>query len=224
MPSRTRGHGSSLRLARQRAIVPAFTACSGARYCQTAACRRLPGMLLARQPELDDVRHRRRRSRSRRAAPRRRRLSWCGAGARPRSLETMLKESSTRVETMLSELSSALDQAQARDRPLAPARRDRLHDRPRRGARADARGGRRRCSASTLRWSCSTSTNGSGPSSRPSGSRTRGGGAAAGPGISPTGSRTRAAVVTYLYPRRRGPAEPIRGSVAVPMRGTMDRC
>jgi diguanylate cyclase (GGDEF)-like protein len=137
------------------------------------------------------------------------------------SLELMLAESSTRVETMLSELTGALDEAQAqttRSRQLAEI-----------GSTIDLD----EVVARTLEASSTLlgveaamvtleARNGSGtPFVATVGlmpdeaERIPGQGA-------PDWARTRAALITYLYPNEDGPTEPLRGAAAVPIRGDTD--
>ena len=133
----------------------------------------------------------------------------------------MLRESSTRVEAMLSDLSSGARPGPGRDGPLAGSW-------PRSARRSTStrcwpgRSRRREhCSGWTRRWSSSTSEE-RGPLLATVG-LSEAEAAAASPGVAPDWGRTRAAVVSYLYgPRTRSSSTRLRGSVAVPMRGEAD--
>ncbi len=136
------------------------------------------------------------------------------------SIETMLHESSTRVEAMLSDLTQALDQAHeetARSKQLSEIGTtidlDEVLARTLEAAGAllgvDGamislveldRGGP---VVATVGLTTDEATSQSG-------------------GISPDWSRTRAAIVSYLYPSQSAPSDPVRGSVAVPVRGETD--
>jgi diguanylate cyclase (GGDEF)-like protein len=136
------------------------------------------------------------------------------------SIETMLHESSTRVEAMLSDLTNALDQAHeetARSKHLSEIGTtidlDEVLARTLEAAGAllgvDGamvslseldRGGP---VVATVGLSTDEATGQSG-------------------GVSPDWSSTRAAIVTYLYPPQGAPPDPIRGSLAVPVRGETD--
>jgi diguanylate cyclase (GGDEF)-like protein len=136
------------------------------------------------------------------------------------SIETMLNESSTRVEAMLSDLTQALDQAHeetARSKQLSEIGTSiDLDEVLARTLEASGtllgvdgamvslpeldRGGP---VVATVGLSTDEATGQSG-------------------GLAPDWSRTRAAIVSYLYPSHGAPADPIRGSVAVPVRGETD--
>jgi diguanylate cyclase (GGDEF)-like protein len=138
------------------------------------------------------------------------------------SIEVMLRESSTRVETMLSELTTALDHAHAhnaRSRQLAEI--SATIDLNEVLARTlEASGALLGVDAAMI-----VLENANGSSSP----------VVASVGLSPEEtesppgpsmldwSRTRAALVTYLYPPEGTPAEPLRGSVAVPIRNDADQ-
>jgi len=137
------------------------------------------------------------------------------------SLELMLQESSTRVESMLSDLTNALDSAHeenARSRQLAEI-----------GYTIDLN----EVLARTLEASgallgvdaamvlLDEHANQNGPVVATVGLSTDEAASPPGPGP-PDWSRTRAALITYLYPESGGPADPIRGSIAVPVRSETD--
>ena len=132
----------------------------------------------------------------------------------------MLNESSTRVEPMLSDLANAVDQGSRGDRALEQLSEigttidlDEVLARTLEAAgallgvdgamvslsRLD-RGGP---VVATVGLSTDEATGQSG-------------------GVSPDWSSTRAAIVTYLYPPQGAPPDPIRGSLAVPVRGETD--
>jgi diguanylate cyclase (GGDEF)-like protein len=134
------------------------------------------------------------------------------------SLELMLTESSTRVESMLSELATALDDAQAqtaRSRQLAEIGStidlDEVVARTLEasgtllGVEAamvvlDGRNGSTTPFVATVGLEPEEAEQAPGPKT-------------------PDWGRTRAALVTYLYPEQDGPSEPLRGAAAVPIRG-----
>jgi diguanylate cyclase (GGDEF)-like protein len=136
------------------------------------------------------------------------------------SIETMLRESSTRVEAMISDLGTALDQAHeetARSRQLAEIGStidlDEVLARTLEAAGAvlgvdgamvvlatDDKGGPLVATVGLSELE-----------------------AAGNPGgVAPDWTHQRAAIVSYLYPEEQGPIDPIRGSVAVPLRGEGD--
>jgi len=135
------------------------------------------------------------------------------------SIETMLRESSTRVEAMLSDLTNALDQAHeenARSKQLAELGTtidlDEVLARTLEAAGALlgvdgamvalAEGEKGGPIVATVGLSTEEATGQ--------------------PGIAPDWNRTRAAVVSYLYPEDGAPADPIRGCVAVPVKGDVE--
>jgi diguanylate cyclase (GGDEF)-like protein len=137
------------------------------------------------------------------------------------SLETMLRESSTRVEAMITDLSSALDQAQletVRSRQLAEITS--TIDLDEVLARAlEAAGAVLGVDAAMVvldedeRHSRLVATVGL--------SEDEAGGNSG--GVTPDWSRARAAIVSYLYPADSRLVDPLRGSVSVPLRGEADR-
>jgi diguanylate cyclase (GGDEF)-like protein len=133
------------------------------------------------------------------------------------SLETMLRESSTRVEAMITDLTSALDQAQVetvRSRQLAEIAS--TIDLDEVLARAlEAAGAVLGVDAAMVvldedeRHSRLVATVGLSEDE-----------AAGNPGgVAPDWRRTRAAIVSYLYPPESRLSDPLRGSVSVPLRG-----
>jgi diguanylate cyclase (GGDEF)-like protein len=136
------------------------------------------------------------------------------------SIETMLRESSTRVETMIADLTNALDQAHeetARSRQLAEI--GSTIDLDEVLARTlEAAGALLGVDAAMISLD---SDEKAGPFVATLGltSEEAGGN----PGVTaPDWSRTRAAVVSYLYAEDEPPGDPIRGSVAVPLRTEAD--
>ena len=130
----------------------------------------------------------------------------------------MLAESSSRVESMLSELTTALDDAQAqtkRSRQLAEI--GSTIDLDEVVARTlEASGTLLGVEAAML---ILDARNGSAPSYVATvGLRPEEADQASGP-RTPDWTRTRAALVTYLYPDEDASAEPLRGAAAVPIRG-----
>ena len=137
------------------------------------------------------------------------------------SLELMLQESSTRVESMLSDLTNALESAHeenARSRQLAEI-----------GSTIDlnevlartleASGALLGVDAALILLDDNDHQNG--PLVATVGLSPDETAKPPGPGA-PDWSRTRAAIVTYLYPEAGSPADPIRGSIAVPIRAELD--
>jgi diguanylate cyclase (GGDEF)-like protein len=137
------------------------------------------------------------------------------------SLELMLAESSSRVETMLTELTSALDEAQAqsaRSRQLAEIGStidlDEVVTRT-----LEASGTLLGAEAAMV--SLEAENGGSTPFVATAGLLPEEAERAPGP-RPPDWTRTRAALVTYLYPQENGPTQPLRGAAAVPIRGDSD--
>jgi diguanylate cyclase (GGDEF)-like protein len=135
------------------------------------------------------------------------------------SLETMVRESSTRVEAMITDLSSALDQAQletSRSRQLAEIAStidlDEVLART-----LEAAGAVLGVDAAMV----VVDEEERGPLLATVGLSEDEAGANPG-GIAPDWGRTRAAVVSYLYPEGSKLVDPLRGSVAVPLRGETD--
>jgi diguanylate cyclase (GGDEF)-like protein len=133
------------------------------------------------------------------------------------SLELMLRESSSRVETMISDLTTALDRAQletARSKQLAEIATtidlDEVLART-----LEAAGAILGVDAAMI---VLEDAEGGGPVVATVGlsDEEAGRGNVA---VAPDWSRTRAAVVSFLYPEDSKLADPIRGSVAVPLRG-----
>ncbi len=133
------------------------------------------------------------------------------------SIEMMLRESSTRVEAMLTDLTSALDQAHeetARSKQLAEIGTtidlDEVLARTLEAAGALlgvdgamvslSEGDQGGPVVATVGLSAEEATGQPG-------------------GVAPDWNRTRAAVVSYLYPDEGAPLDPIKGSVAVPVKG-----
>ncbi len=137
------------------------------------------------------------------------------------SLETMLRESSTRVEAMITDLSSALDLAQletARSKRLAEIAStidvDEVLART-----LEAAGAILGIDAAMVELE--DDERGSGPFVATVGLSEEE--ASGGPrGAAPDWSRVRAAVVSYLYPEESSVVDPVRGSIAVPLRGEAD--
>jgi len=135
------------------------------------------------------------------------------------SLETMLRESSTRVEAMITDLSSALDQAQletSRSRQLAEIAStidlDEVLARTLEAAGAVLGVDAAMVVVDEEERGPLLATVGLSEDE-----------AAANPGgVAPDWGRTRAAVVSYLYPEDSKLVDPLRGSVAVPLRGETD--
>lgn len=136
------------------------------------------------------------------------------------SIETMLRESSTRVEAMISDLTNALDQAHeetARSRQLAEIGStidlDEVLARTLEAAGALLGvDGAMIALESDEKSGPFVATVGLAPDE-----------ASGSPGIAtPDWTRTRAAVVSYLYAENNAPVDPIRGSVAVPLRTEAD--
>jgi diguanylate cyclase (GGDEF)-like protein len=137
------------------------------------------------------------------------------------ALELMLQESSTRVESMISDLTNALDSAHeenARSRQLAEI-----------GSSLDLS----EVLARTLEASGALlgvdaamvhvdDVNGTGGPLVATVGLSADEAAAPTAAVAPEWERTRAALTTYLYPEQTGPTDPIRGSIAVPVPGEAD--
>jgi diguanylate cyclase (GGDEF)-like protein len=133
------------------------------------------------------------------------------------SLETMLRESSTRVEAMISDLSSALDQAQietARSKQLAEITStidlDEVLART-----LEAAGAVLGVDAAMI--VLAADEEGGGPVVATVGLSEDEAGAT--PGGAPDWTRARAAVISYLHPEDSRLVDPVRGSIAVPLQG-----
>ncbi len=136
------------------------------------------------------------------------------------SIETILRESSTRVEAMLSDLTTALDQAHeetARSKQLSEI--GTTIDLDEVLARTlEAAGALLGVDGAMV---CLSEGDKGGPVVATVGLSTEEATGQPG-GLAPDWNRTRAAVISYLYPDDGAPVDPIRGSVAVPVKGEVD--